>query len=352
MRLNDELVSLMGIGACIRDNTANINAVDFSKCGRTLVSSSDDESMRIYNCESGEQTRLLYSKKYGVCHLRLTHLDGHALCASRNGWDETIRYLHLEDNRFLRYFRGHRDRVTALSLHPTSDTFLSSSADRTVRLWDVRSDLCQGLVRMGASGVVSHDSEGQCFAVGSGRTVSLYEMRSLDKGPFATFSMPSLTEQSVVSAVSFSYNGAFILVTSPTDGVLWLDAVTGAVIHHINQIDLLTEAKVAAPRAGTRHRGNAFVPRPGSGYAASLTLGGAATAEKQASFSPDGQYVACGSEDGLVYVWSVVQGRQIAALPRHPSAVNMVAWNPKYLMLASTCKTLCLWTPPTLSADV
>ena len=96
------------------------------------------------------------------------------------GWGllcpESLRYLSLHDNQYLRYFRGHRDKVVSLAmvscsppsvlccgrqdhafgqitqilcaypLHPQSpkdDNFMSASLDQTVRLWDLRQPNCK-----------------------------------------------------------------------------------------------------------------------------------------------------------------------------------------------------------------
>lgn len=38
--------------------------------------------------------------------------------------------------------------VTSLSMSPVDDSFLSASLDRSVRLWDVRTPICQGLLNI------------------------------------------------------------------------------------------------------------------------------------------------------------------------------------------------------------
>ena len=42
------------------------------------------------------------------------------------GRDHGIRYHSLHDNKYIRYFTGHTERVTGLCLSPSTDLFLSS----------------------------------------------------------------------------------------------------------------------------------------------------------------------------------------------------------------------------------
>lgn len=57
-----------------------------------------------------------------------------------------IRYLSLFDNAYLRFFTGHEQRVSSLSMSAGDDRFLSASVDGTVRLWTLQ----QPTVRCGA----------------------------------------------------------------------------------------------------------------------------------------------------------------------------------------------------------
>jgi WD40 repeat protein len=58
------------------------------------------------------------------------------------------RYWSLHENRYLRYMKGHRAKVIGLEVSPSQDLVLSASVDATVRLWDVRSDTCSGLLNL------------------------------------------------------------------------------------------------------------------------------------------------------------------------------------------------------------
>ena len=137
----------VGIGRVIRDHQARINSIDFSKDGELLLSSGDDERVYIYSCQHGTQVQASQCRKYGVESARFTHDPYSIIAASRNDFDHGIRYLSLHDNRYLRFFKGHTDRVVALEMSPKEDTFASASADDTVRLWDLRTTDCTGVIR-------------------------------------------------------------------------------------------------------------------------------------------------------------------------------------------------------------
>ncbi|RTG88279.1 COMPASS component SWD2, partial [Schistosoma bovis] len=85
--------------------------------------------------------RTLNSKKYGVNLIQFTHSPTTAIHASTK-IDDTIRYLSLHDNKYIRYFQSHTKRVVSLCMSPIDDTFLSGSMDSTIRLWDLRSPNC------------------------------------------------------------------------------------------------------------------------------------------------------------------------------------------------------------------
>ena len=92
------------------------------------------------------------------------------------------------ENKYISYFRGHSKRVVTLCMSPTDDSFLSGSLDKTIRLWDLRSANCQGLMHLAGRPVAAFDPEGLIFAAGiNSESVKLYDLRSFDKGPFSSF---------------------------------------------------------------------------------------------------------------------------------------------------------------------
>ncbi len=261
----------------------------------------------------------MWSKKYGCELARFTHQAGAVVFASKNGWDESVRYLSLHDNRYLRYFKGHRERVVSLQMAPRDDQLLSAGLDDTVRLWALNSPQCVGLLRTGTKGarpVLAYDPQGLVFAVGAAASVRLYDSRSFENGPFATFHVPSGgggadARAPELSALHFSPDGRFLLLPScdAATGVQLLDAFTGERVQsyttHVNETGLPLDAR----------------------------------------FTPDGQHVLGASEDGTVRVWRRADGHEVASLAGHAGPVLSLAVNPRYAMFASACNSLAFWLP-------
>ena len=92
-------------------------------------------------------------------------------------------------------------------MNPADETFLSGSLDKSIRLWDLRSNHCQvisyavdvisliifyrqGLMKLAGRPVAAFDPDGLIFAAGiNSESVKLYDLRSFDKGPFSSFKL-------------------------------------------------------------------------------------------------------------------------------------------------------------------
>ena len=309
MKLVDSVLATFQVAKTFRENTDRINAIDFSSNGETLISSSDDDSIVIYDCDKGTHKRTLNSKKYGVDLIHYTHAANTAIHSSTKV-DDTIRYLSLHDNKYIRYFHGHTKKVVSLCMSPIDDTFLSGSLDKTIRLWDLRSPNCQGLMHLVGRPVANFDPEGLIFAVGiNSESVKLYDLRSFDKGPFNTFKLQQ-DKECDWTGLKFSPDGKIIMIYTNGNIIHTLDAFHGkplaTLTGHINNKGLSLEA----------------------------------------SFSPDSQYIFSGSTDGRIYCWNAVSGqRMVIFQSEHQAPVQCVQFNPRYMMIASACHSMSFWIP-------
>ncbi|EDO40534.1 predicted protein, partial [Nematostella vectensis] len=309
MKLDDSVVRSLRVAKVFRENSDNVNHMAFSANGESLITSSNDDSIVIYDCVDGKPKKTIYSKKYGVANIQYTHAQNTVIHTSTKV-DDTIRYLSLHDNKYLRYFPGHTKRVTTLHMSPVEDTFVSGSLDCTLRIWDLRSPNCQGLMHVNGRPVAAFDPEGLIFAAGIDcEMIKLYDLRSFDKGPFSTFHIQ--TDPNIEwNSIKFSYDGKMILLSTNGGSIYLIDAFQGTQLH-------------------------AF-----TGHAVSKTN------PCEVTFSPDSQYVISGSQDGKVHFWASDSGHKISTLEgNHPGSTRCVKFNPKFMMLASACTNMAFWLP-------
>jgi tetratricopeptide (TPR) repeat protein len=65
------------------------------------------------------------------------------------------------------------------------------------------------------------------------------------------------------------------------------------------------------------------------------------------TWSPDGQRLVSGDQDGLAEVWAVSTGQKIASAPLHTAGINTLAWSPDGRRIASGSmdRTVRVWDP-------
>ncbi len=205
--------------------------------------------------------------------------------------------------------QGHTDKVEALAVSPVNDCFLSGSLDGTVRLWDMRTNVCQGIIHRKGRPAVAYDPQGLIFAISSGANqIKLFDSRSFDRGAFATFEV-TYDVPFEFGSLKFSNDGHQLLLSTSCDAVFVLDAFEG------DMKQIFTQRK--NPR-------KSFF---------------------EASWTPDSRFVLSGGEDGAIHCWSAEAGTEVAVLRGHAGPVRNVQWNPGYLSMASSCENLCLWIP-------
>ena len=282
----------------------------------------------------------MYSKKYGIDLPRFTHKSSAIVYASTKE-DDTIRYHSLHDNKYLQYFKGHKQRVVSLEVSPTDDGFMSGSVDRTVRLWDLRSPSCRGLLQLPSSPLVAYDSSGVVFAVAINTfsRILLYDMNNFDKEPFLTMALedPTLAQisfpprQIYMTSISFSSSGSYLLVGTSGDAHYILDAFEGHLLAKL-------EGHIGLERG---RLGVALSVNPTKGISG-----------EEVCWTPDSKFIIGGSLDGKLHVWDVqnlpshsgepvdlsrppTKLTPIATLDGQPSPTRCVKFNPRLAMIVA-----------------
>ncbi|CAN1188061.1 Protein ANTHESIS POMOTING FACTOR 1 [Linum perenne] len=310
--LDEDTVRSMAVGAVFTDFGGKINSVDFHRKDDLLVTASEDDSVRLYDIASAKLLKTTFHKKHGADRICFTHHPSSVICSSKYNLEtsgESLRYLSMYDNRCLRYFKGHSDRVVSLCMSPINDSFMSGSLDHSVRIWDLRVNACQGILRLRGRPTVAYDQQGLVFAVAmEGGAIKLFDSRSYDKGPFDTFLVGGDTAE--VCDIKFSNDGKSMLLTTTSNSVYVLDAY-----------------------AGEKRCGFSLEPSPNT------TI--------EATFTPDGQYVVSGSGDGTLRAWNINRPNEVACWNSHIGVANCLKWAPRRVMFVAASSVLTFWIPDT-----
>lgn len=321
--LNSTLVSSFNVAAVFRNHRKSVSCIDICQDGKTMVSSSADDTIAVYNCLEGLDTSTIPVRKYGAGVVRFVqdNQPPAVVVASTMG-DHQIRALDIESQKYVRYFSGHDDQVVSMTSSPVGPHFISSSQDSFIRVWDCRKKIAIGKVRAVGTPLVAYDPKGLIFGItfnvpNSRTLVKLYDTRNFSDGPFLEFSLENPSD-SIPTCFKFSSDGEYFLVVNAdvSAGVSMYDAYKGFPV-----------------RTFTGHRNASGMPL-------------------EASFSPDSKFVASGSDDGSVFVWDLETGEtlldktQIHALPS-----ACVVWNPVFAMSASACQNVLFWLPSDKDAD-
>ncbi|MBW4618454.1 MAG: DnaJ domain-containing protein [Cyanosarcina radialis HA8281-LM2] len=147
-------------------------AVAISPNGQTIVSGSFDSKITAWNFKAKTFLRTFFYLNSASSHSGFIYSVAYSPDGSKvisGGGDRLIRIWNAHTGQILRTLNGHTDSVLSVVISPDGQTIASSSSDRTIKIWRL---IDGGLVRTltGHSGwvfSVAIDSDGKILASGS-----------------------------------------------------------------------------------------------------------------------------------------------------------------------------------------
>ncbi len=259
--------------------------------------------------------------------------------------DETVRLWEVNSGSEVRRFKGHTDRACRVAFSPDSRYLASAGDDRTVRLWDVATGSEVWRFESQEQGMHIHNmafspDSRYLTSTGSGKTVRFWDV--------ATGSEIRKFEIGWVYTIAFSPDSRYLASAGGKTIRLW-DVDAGSEVWQFEGDDLMMVRAVAFS--------------PDSRYLASaggdrtVRLWDVATGSEvrqfkghtnwvyTVAFSPDSRYLASAGEDRMVRLWDVATGSEIRRFESHGKAVRDVVFSPdsRYLTSTGDGNTIRLW---------
>ncbi|PIL30406.1 transporter [Ganoderma sinense ZZ0214-1] len=124
---------------------ANVNAVTFHPRYSVLVSASDDNTMKVWDWETGELERTLqgHTRRVSDCDF-----DSKGKYLVSGSHDLFIKLWDVENGyKNVATFRGHEHSISTCRFLPGDARIVSASRDRTIRVWEVATTHCVKVIK-------------------------------------------------------------------------------------------------------------------------------------------------------------------------------------------------------------
>jgi len=331
---------------CLRAHEKGVRSVAYSPDGRHVVSGSMDQTVRVWDAADGTEVRCLRGHARDVTCVACSP-DGRQIASG--SLDQTVRVWDAESGAELRQFRGHESAVYAVAFSPDGAKVVSGSKDQTVRVWDVPSGAQLTCLEGHAGDVtaVAWLAGGQTIVSGSkDQTVRVWdaaagaELRCL-RGHARD-----------VTGLACSPDGQKIVSSSLDQTVRVWDARTGAElrclrghVRDVTSVDWSADGSLIASGSWDE----AVRLWDAESTAEIRCLRGHDDWVRSVAYSPDGRQIASGSVDRTARLWDAQSGVQLLCLTGHARDVVTAAYSPNGRKIAtgSFDKTVRIWDTQT-----
>ncbi len=390
-KINLYRAKTLELKSTLTEHSGKVWSIDFSSDKQTLASGSADKKVMLWDIGSGEKKEELTEHDAGVKSISFSQSGKLLASGSEDGkvvlWD-------VKNKAVLHRFECER-QVNSVSFSPNNEFLAAGSSDGTVKLWNVNTKESHGSFEGHDEVVesVKFSPNNEFLASGSrDRAIKLWKVR--DAREFHTFK----GHHSWVTSVDFSKDSK-VLTSGSRDKTVKIWSLESKKILHtleghnggVSSVSFLKDERAVYPKyetlasgshdktvriwkvereevfpISTEHNGQVssvnFSPdgkflasgseygiikiwSVGNGKGQALRtlkehIAGEHTAEEHAAvlsldFSPNNEFLASGEEDGRVILWRVQSGELLAELGRHEGAVLAVSFSSGHEFLAS-----------------
>ncbi|KAJ3060304.1 hypothetical protein HDU99_005981, partial [Rhizoclosmatium hyalinum] len=115
-------------------HSKEVNSVAYSPDSKTVVSVSNDKTVKLWSVETGECVKTLVGHSGDVLSVAYSP-DSKTLVSGSK--DETVKLWSVETGECVKTFVGHSNWVRSVAFSPDGNTVVSGAEDKTIKLWSV-----------------------------------------------------------------------------------------------------------------------------------------------------------------------------------------------------------------------
>ncbi|KAJ5253778.1 WD40 repeat-like protein [Penicillium chrysogenum] len=206
----------------LEGHSNSVLSVAFSPDGQRIVSGSYDNTIKLWDAQTGSELRTLEGHSFSVFSVAFSP-DGQSIVSG--SYDNTIKLWDAQTGSELRTLEGSSNSVLSVAFSPDGQRIVSGSYDDTIKLWDAQTGSELRTLEGHANSVrsVAFSPDGQRIVSGSDDdTIKLWdaqtgsELRTLEG------------HANSVRSVAFSPDGQRIVSGSDDDTIKLWDAQTGS----------------------------------------------------------------------------------------------------------------------------
>lgn len=269
----------------------------------TFASSSLDDTIRVWNLQTGEPLLTMKGHHRGVNTIAISP-DGRTLVSGSD--DYTVRVWSFINGALLGALTGHSRDVNAVAISPDGKLLVSGGEDRTIRLWSMSTGaLLKTLAEVaGMIKTIAISPDGKLLA--SGGLDNKIKLWSLRTGEFLQTFVGHINP---IHAIAFTPDGQTLITGSKDKTIRLWNVQTGELLRtltdHIRDVNALV-------------------------------------------LNSNGRILISGSSDSTIKLWELATGKVLATWSDHTDTVNSIALSPdgKYLLSGSSDKTIRIWQMP------
>lgn len=319
----------------------DINPVGFSPDGKTVATSSSDNTIRLWDIKSEQVIRVFEGHKAIVNSITFSP-DGNLLASGSD--DMSINLWEVKSGRLLKNLKGHKDPVNSVIFNPDGKT-IATSSEGNLRLWSI------------PSGDMLHSQDAK-WPVPDLKKPLLHDNYS--KVEYSKANKRPVTEEDIAKLrpilkledfkVDFSKVRKPPLKASNRALKRYADQLCMAMGMHIESTPIFSfspngkQLATGSFTSGENDKGIQFWNIKNGGLVKSREVGLVST-PTALGFCSDGKMLASATEAFEIQILDIKTNRLLKRFNGHTQLINAVSFSPdcKRLVSGSDDKTIKLW---------